>query len=473
MASEVTAQRSHTPGGSRVTSGSHTFPEDFSVGSLVVVSVNKYTDLDPNDALTQSDLVKSAGTATISAWQMHATGKRNAGSIEVDTAVYSARVTGAGSLEVTASKATAAYWTIGGTELTGTWDDSRGEAGTNGDGTLDGPNVTSVSPAVADSAGGAVYVGSFALNSTGGTGTIGAPGNSFSEVFAEPNANLYTVAAMALRIVTVATDDLAAQWTLSSSLATNGGAAAAMAVLKEVGDPTAPVLTSPTGSATSSTTATIGATTDEANGTMYAVVDTVTTTPSAAEIEAGQDGDGGAATWSGSQAITTTGAKTFSVTGLAPNTSYSYFIGHKDAAGNFSNIVGGTFTTDQRAMPSADVIDGTWTPSAGADLFAVLDENPASDADYIQTNTAADSCTVALASLTDPASSAGHKVSYRLQGDGTSGVLVELLQGSTVIASWTHDPAPTSATQFDQTLTGTQADSITDYTALRVRFTEV
>lgn len=47
---------------------------------------------------------------------------------------------------------------------------------------------------------------------------------------------------------------------------------------------------------------------------------------------------------------------------------------------------------------------------------------------------------------------------------------VELLQGSTVIATWTETPT-TSFVTTAQTLTGTQADSITDYTQLQVRFT--
>lgn len=127
----------------------------------------------------------------------------------------------------------------------------------------------------------------------------------------------------------------------------------------------------------------------------------------------------------------------------------------------------------QLAVPTSDVSEGTWTPSAGADLYAVLDESAPSDADFISTNTAADSCVVALGALGDPASSAGHIVSYRLIGDGVSGITVELLQGASVIATWTHDPAPTVWTTYNQTLTGTEADSITDYTALRLRFTEV
>lgn len=239
-------------------------------------------------------------------------------------------------------------------------------------------------------------------------------------------------------------------------------------------DATAPVLTSPTGSVTSSSTATIGATTDEANGTMFAVVDTVTTTPSAAELEAGQDGDGGAAIWDDSQAISSTGAKTFSVTGLAPNTEYSYFIGHKDAAGNFSNIVGGTFSTFQRAAPTSTVTAGSWLPSTGASLPAMIDEQtPDDDGDYIATQTPGDYCEFAISVLIDPTTGTNHLPAYRIWGNGTSGIEVTVKQGATVIATFTHDPAPTTPTTYNQTLSGTEADSITDYSDIRMGFREI
>ena len=48
---------------------------------------------------------------------------------------------------------------------------------------------------------------------------------------------------------------------------------------------------------------------------------------------------------------------------------------------------------------------------------------------------------------------------------------VALKQGSTTIASWGPHSLTGSAQDFAQTLTGGQADSITDYSALRVEFT--
>ena len=125
--------------------------------------------------------------------------------------------------------------------------------------------------------------------------------------------------------------------------------------------------------------------------------------------------------------------------------------------------------TVQYARPASDVSAGAWTPSTGVNLYATLDESAADDADYDST-TSASTFTVALGSLTDPAVSTGHILSYRIQV--TAGTLyVRILQGATTIATRTHSTSDASAlTTFDYTLTGAEADSITDYTDLRVQF---
>lgn len=241
-----------------------------------------------------------------------------------------------------------------------------------------------------------------------------------------------------------------------------------------VADPTPPVLTVPTGASTSSTTADVGATTDEGNGTMYAVVTASATQPSVAQIKAGQDHTGAAAAWAGNLAITSAGAKSLNATGLAPVTAYYAHLVHTDAATNDSNRVSSSaFTTYQRIVPASDVSAGTWTSSLGGALNAAIDETTIDDADYINTETVADECVVGLQSASDPATSTGHLVRYRLRGDGSSAIQVSLMQGAAVIATWTHNPAPVAWTTYTQTLSAGEADSITDYTALRMRFTEV
>lgn len=233
MASEVTAQRGHTPNTNRVASSTHAFPQNVSVGQLVVVGVAGYSDLDPTDAVTVSDISQSAGTATLTDWQMHATGKLDAGSVEIDAAIFSAIVSGAGSLTAQISKAVDRYWTVGGTVFDGTWDSSRGEAAGNNNGNLNGPNLTTVSGPALSSAGGAVFIGAFGLNTSGGSSSLTTAGG-FTEAWAEPNSDLYCVGAMSVRVEASAQSNLVPSWTIGSSLATNGGAAAVHVVLKEV-----------------------------------------------------------------------------------------------------------------------------------------------------------------------------------------------------------------------------------------------
>jgi len=125
----------------------------------------------------------------------------------------------------------------------------------------------------------------------------------------------------------------------------------------------------------------------------------------------------------------------------------------------------------QFARPTSDISVNGWSPSTGATLYGCIDEASASDADYITNNAVAYS-EVGLSSLDDPHSSSGHVVRYRLQRTPTNRtitIVVRLYQGSTQIASWTHADPPAWAL-YEQTLTGAQADSITDYTDLRLRF---
>lgn len=106
-------------------------------------------------------------------------------------------------------------------------------------------------------------------------------------------------------------------------------------------DTTAPVLTSPVGTATGATTATIGATTDEGNGTLYGFVSASATPPSDADLKAGTG-----AVWAGSAAVSGTGAQTLNATGLTASTSYYGHLLHADAAANDSNTVtSAQFTT--------------------------------------------------------------------------------------------------------------------------------
>jgi hypothetical protein len=100
----------------------------------------------------------------------------------------------------------------------------------------------------------------------------------------------------------------------------------------------APVLTSPIDTVTGSTTADLGVTTDQDNGTLYWVVTTSSTGPTAAQVKLGQDHTGSAAAASGSQAVSATGAQVANDTGLTANTAYFAHFMHENAATDQSNV---------------------------------------------------------------------------------------------------------------------------------------
>src|SRR5574343_434158 len=136
------------------------------------------------------------------------------------------------------------------------------------------------------------------------------------------------------------------------------GASNAFALVSS-GDTTAPTLSSASVTSVGSTTATGNVTTNEGNGTLYSIVSASATAPSAAQIQAGNDHTGSAAVWSGNQAVSSTGAKTFSITGLTASTSYYAYFQHKDSANNNSSVV----TSTQFTTGSADTTNPTMTGS--------------------------------------------------------------------------------------------------------------
>ncbi len=173
---------------------------------------------------------------------------------------------------------------------------------------------------------------------------------------------------------------------------------------------------------------------------------------------------------SGSSA--TPGAGTAEATGLAP-------IMDRGLLGALGSIVAQTFAplvNPQYARPSADVSDGGWTPSTGADLYAVIDEASRDDGDYIQsaTNPSNDTCTIKLATITLPGTNEGFQLQWAAGAVGATGTVVgSLRQGNspgTEIASWTHANLPVgSYAEFGDAVTAAQAANITDGSDLYLR----
>ncbi len=124
-------------------------------------------------------------------------------------------------------------------------------------------------------------------------------------------------------------------------------------------DVTAPTLSSPTDAANGSTAATGSVSTNEGNGTLYWVVSTSGTAPSAAQVKAGNDHTGSAAADSGSQAVSGTGVQTLSPapSGLTASTAYTIHFMHEDAAANQSSVASGDgFTTSAAGITGHDTV---------------------------------------------------------------------------------------------------------------------
>jgi hypothetical protein len=126
-------------------------------------------------------------------------------------------------------------------------------------------------------------------------------------------------------------------------------------------DVTAPTLSSPVDTATGTTTGSGSVSTNEGNGTLYWVVTTSSTGPSAAQVKAGQNHLGAAATDSGSQAVSGTGVQSITgdFTGLTASTAYYAHYMHEDTATNQSAVSSGDgFTTDAISATSNFLLEG-------------------------------------------------------------------------------------------------------------------
>jgi hypothetical protein len=123
----------------------------------------------------------------------------------------------------------------------------------------------------------------------------------------------------------------------------------------------------------------------------------------------------------------------------------------------------------QYGRPISDVAVNSWTPTP---LYEEINEVTPSDTDYITSPSGSPNyCEVALTNtLSDPLSSTGHilRVRARRESGGATGTAY-LYDGSTQICSLTLTLGA-GFTTVSHTLTSGEADSIGDYTDLRIRF---
>jgi hypothetical protein len=133
----------------------------------------------------------------------------------------------------------------------------------------------------------------------------------------------------------------------------------------------------------------------------------------------------------------------------------------------------------QFLRPDNDDSIGAWTDEASGttDIYLGIDEESAEDTELVRAE--ADPSTsiyiTGLSSVTDPESSSDHVVRYRYQkgesGGGQPGVIdliVTLREGTTARASQTHSGVAVGFLDGTFTLSGPEADAITDYSDLNL-----
>lgn len=132
----------------------------------------------------------------------------------------------------------------------------------------------------------------------------------------------------------------------------------------------------------------------------------------------------------------------------------------------------------QFARPDADVTVTGWVEDddTSVNMWDEINESVASDTDYVKSPTppGSNEYEAGLTDVTDPVASTGHIMRWRRRAPVASGaainLTVRLLQTTTQIKSVADNSIPSTFTDTSATLSGGEADAITDYTALRMEF---
>lgn len=147
-----------------------------------------------------------------------------------------------------------------------------------------------------------------------------------------------------------------------------------------------------------------------------------------------------------------------------------------DAVFNDLGTFPGPYSISAQVLaPTSDITTTGWSFTPAGAAWSTLDEPTADDGDFVTSpnNPSSSVMEVKLGAGTDPLSSVDHSFAYRIRSNtaSSSTVVVGLYQGTSLIASETRSAVPSSFTTYTMTLTGPQADLISDYTDLRMRFT--
>jgi len=209
------------------TNGSRVFASNVTSGNKLVLMAFRYADTDSTD-YTAGDLTKTAGTSTVANIARQAFAHINyQTTFYIGCAVWTADVTGTGSLTVQAAGAASNYHGVIGVELNASngWDAGFVEDTAQNETASDNTNASSGN---ADSAGAAIFLGVLATSNNGGTVTI-TPDAAFTQILESQDEDTHAAGSTMYRIVTGATTD-SFDWTISNNL----GWTVAGVVLKEV-----------------------------------------------------------------------------------------------------------------------------------------------------------------------------------------------------------------------------------------------
>lgn len=211
------------------TSVSRAFASNVTSGNLVVVLVDRYSP--SADPFTAADCTKSAGTATIGSVSMHGEIEiaYDGGSDTVAAAIFSAIVTGTGSLTMqVAGSPGGSYFNFATGEFSSDvgWDASREESLNESSSTGTG---TSAASGNITTAGHGLMLGVLGVAKLGNDAIT--EDAAFTSIFEEPDGANHMVGSLIRRIVTSGTtDDIGWTWTGGTD-----GHVCIAAALREVG----------------------------------------------------------------------------------------------------------------------------------------------------------------------------------------------------------------------------------------------
>lgn len=140
----------------------------------------------------------------------------------------------------------------------------------------------------------------------------------------------------------------------------------------------------------------------------------------------------------------------------------------------------------QFARPDQDATIGNFTDQSGGttNIFQAIDESSLNDSDFIRSPTSPSNevYVCRLSDVVDPNSSTGHVMRMRTSCDQDAqetldftqqlrqGYTNEASQGTLIASQSRNSVSSTTWTTSSYTLSGAEADAITDYTALYFRF---